>query len=67
MLLVNNLSFKRNNNIIFHNVSFSVASKKIIHLTGKKQTNKIYYKLLYIFFDIVFCNFKFERSTTLKF
>ena len=40
MLLVNNLSFKRNNNIIFHNVSFSVASKKIIHLTGKNCSGK---------------------------
>ena len=40
MLLINNLSFFRNDNLIFENLNLSLGNGQIIQLSGKNGSGK---------------------------
>ena len=54
MLLGNNLSFQRNNKMIFHKVDISLSPGKIILLTGKNGSGKT--TLIKVLTNILFPN-----------
>ena len=53
MLLINNLSFSRNNNIIFENLNLSLSNQSITQIRGKNGSGKT--SLLQVILNILEC------------